>query len=71
MNRDEAKALWQQVRENHKKLASCKLHDFSIDLTPGKPWGNRYQCVNCGGEVDDTRKEWYEKGLKHAWSKEV
>ena len=58
--------LWLQVRKNHQKLDGCQRHDFSIDLNPERPMGKKYQCTRCGGWVDVTEKNWYEKGLAHA-----
>ncbi|MEK4883650.1 hypothetical protein NST81_02815 [Bacillus sp. FSL W8-0223] len=60
------KEIVKQVIENEKRLKSCTRHRFAKDLTPDKPWGKRWKCVNCGGEVDNTAKNWYEKGLEHA-----
>ena len=61
----QAERIMAEVRENIRKLDSCILHDFSIDLTPGRPWGKKWQCSKCGGEVDCTKKQWYELGIKH------
>lgn len=60
------KAIYEQVKENHQKLESCRLHDFSIDLDTEKKVGKRWQCANCHGEVNTTDKSWYETGLKHS-----
>lgn len=57
--------IWLQVKENHRKLDGCRIHDFSIDLNPERPMGKKYQCTRCGGWVDVTGKTWYEKGLQH------
>ncbi len=64
MNID-AKKIFEEVKENHRKLDSCSLHDFSIDITPSKPYMKKFRCTNCSGEVDLTTKSWYEKGLQH------
>jgi len=63
----QAERIMAEVRENIRKLDSCKLHDFSIDLTPGRPisMGMKWKCSKCGGEVDCTKKKWYELGLTH------
>lgn len=70
--REQAERIMSEVRENHRKLESCKLHDFSlhdfsIDLMPERPisMGNKWQCSKCGGKVDHDRKRWYELGLTH------
>lgn len=57
--------IWNEVKENGKKLDSCTKHDFSIDTEPDKKFGKKYQCPNCGGHIDAIKKMWYEKGLKH------
>jgi len=65
--REQAEKIMAEVRENNKKLDSCMLHDFSIDLMPERPiaMGNKWQCSKCGGKVDHDRKRWYELGLMH------
>jgi hypothetical protein len=69
MNKEAVKQIFEEVKENHRKLDSCSRHDFSIDLVPDTKWGKRYQCSRCRGIVDSLTKYWYEKGLKHATKK--
>lgn len=66
MDKKEMMEIFQEVKENHKKLDACERHDFSIDLNSERPMGKKYQCTRCGGWVDETKKTWYEKGLAHA-----
>lgn len=61
----EMKKIFEEVKENHKKLDSCNLHDFSIDNNPEKLYGRKYQCTKCGGVVDSVTKSWYESGVAH------
>jgi DNA-directed RNA polymerase subunit M/transcription elongation factor TFIIS len=66
ISKDGMKKIWDNVKENHKKLDSCNLHDFSIDLNPEKKIGKRWQCQKCSGKVDAAVKEWYESGVRDA-----
>lgn len=66
MNRDDVMGMFELVQSNYKKLNTCSIHDFSIDLTPSSNIRKQYKCTNCGGCVDNLRKKWYEEGLKHA-----
>lgn len=61
----DAHALWEEVKENLRKLDGCSLHDFSIDTNPYQKFGKKFQCANCGGTVDWHTKHWYERGLAH------
>ena len=65
--KSQAERIMAEVRENIRKLDSCKLLDFSIDLMPDRPiaMGMKWQCSKCGGKVDHDRKQWYELGLTH------
>lgn len=58
--------LLEEIRANRLKLESCKLHDFSVDVTPDQPFNKRFQCTHCGGHVSINEKIYYELGLKHA-----
>jgi hypothetical protein len=41
-----------KIRENLKKLKSCKRHNFGIfKPTSGALYNVRYTCKNCGGEM--------------------
>lgn len=56
--------LWEEVKENHKKLNSCNFHEFE-DITPEKKLDKKYRCKNCGGELFQTQVSYYNLGLKH------
>lgn len=58
--------LWEEVKENCSKLRSCNKHDFSIDITPDRTFGKKWQCANCKGTVDNLIKYWFELGYKQA-----
>jgi hypothetical protein len=58
------KELWNQVKENSRKLNNCKLHNFQ-DITPDRKIGKRYKCKNCNGELDGINVHYYERGLEH------
>lgn len=66
VNKSEQIRIMEQVKQNHKLLNSCNLHDFSIDTTPDRTFGKKFKCSNCGGVVDATEKRWYELGLTHS-----
>lgn len=59
--------LMDEAKTNLKKLESCKLHKFDIDLMPDKPEILKvYKCSKCGGELNWAQKIWYERGVEHA-----
>ncbi len=58
--------IWGKAVANGKALDACERHRFTIDLTPDKPLGKRWQCRHCGGEVDAHAKYWYELGCLQA-----
>ncbi len=65
MNREDARALWEQVQENSRALDACVgPHDFQ-DITPEKKIGKRYRCSYCRGEIDSINHHWYQHGLAH------
>jgi hypothetical protein len=68
ITREEHQRIWEEVKENHRKLDSCKKHSFDEDVTPDRVLGKTYKCTSCGGTVDSITKSWYELGLKHAGS---
>jgi hypothetical protein len=65
LTKEEMESIWQDVKANSKKLEECPCHDFSIDLTPDKIIGKKYQCTKCGGTIDDYHKRWYDRGVQH------
>ena len=68
---DKAREIWEEVKENNRKLNSCPLHDFSIDLKPDRKLGKDWQCTQCGGNISSIDKSWYEKGLEHQRNKGI
>lgn len=52
--------IWEQVKENRRKLDSCKQHDFER-----RESGVYYYCKHCGGRVDISGAYWYKRGLEH------
>lgn len=74
-NKINVKKIWEQVKENQKRLNGCTSHNF-IELIDGelqtggtiytsRKIGKRFKCLNCGGQIESTNKNWYDKGLKH------
>lgn len=54
-----------EVRSNQAKLDECQgPHDFQC-TKPERPFGARYECLRCGGEVTGVDAHWYEQGLEH------
>lgn len=56
--------LWEEIKQNSKKLNDCSGHDFSIDATE-RPYHQKYRCTCCEGVVDLPAKQWYERGVEH------
>lgn len=52
-------------RENNKVLKSCPKHSFDIDIRKDRVAERSWRCSNCGGDIDNLRKYWFEKGLEH------
>jgi hypothetical protein len=65
LDKETAHKLFEQVKENHRILDSCTRHAFDIDKNPGQVFGKKWECSNCGGNVDSMAKLWYERGLQH------
>lgn len=58
-------AIARRVRSNHRKLASCPEHEFTIDLTPLVSAPKRWRCTRCEGDVSGVEKLWYQRGRAH------
>ncbi len=56
--------LLDAIIANNNVLEECSRHSFDIDISK-RVADKRWKCSNCGGELDDSRKSWYEKGLEH------
>lgn len=65
MESDEARALWNGVQENIRRLDACVGPHTWEDLSPGRSLGKRYLCRLCKGEVDHVNRIWYDRGLAH------
>lgn len=63
---EEQKKIFEGVQENHRKLNSCKCHDFSIELPGPTKLNPKWKCKNCGGVVESIEKKYYEQGFQHA-----
>lgn len=57
--------LWEEVKENRRKLDSCKVHDFGKlpeEFTPSR----RFVCKNCGGAMTVCEVMSYASGYRAA-----
>ena len=54
----------EQARANSEALRSCPCHDFS-PILPRRVLGQKYRCIECGGEVDARAYHWYMEGRRH------
>lgn len=68
MTRDEARAIFADVKANSKRLDECpRPHEFEpMEPRKGRVLLPDYWCKVCGGTVDATRRRWYELGLEDA-----
>lgn len=62
---EEAKAIFEKIKENRAKLDSCDGHDFSIDVEAPSPTFRKKQCSKCGGTANALDVLWYERGVQH------
>lgn len=67
--RDEIRALAEQVKANHAKLAGCLWHEFegysdSVVAAPTPAHRMRYRCRHCQGEVDASAYHWHQQGRR-------
>jgi len=62
--RTEMTSLWEEVKENHRRLAECDYHTFT-DITPDNPLNKKYRCNHCQGEIDSRAYYWFMRGLAH------
>ncbi len=66
ITKDDLNKIWSEVKLNRVKLASCSgPHDFSVDVSPQKNVGKKWQCTKCLGTIDSINREWYLLGLTH------
>lgn len=71
-------AIVREVQQNRAMLEACTGHDFSIaiDRRTKQPLDKPsllcdWKCVHCGGYVDGTKKNWYERGVAHERAREA
>lgn len=65
MDLKEASAIWENVKENIKKLDSCSgPHDF-VPIDPDIKLSRQWRCTTCGGKIDNVARIWYERGRSH------
>lgn len=55
--------IWEEVKVNGAKLASCPRHDFQSE-DPGR-LGAKWRCAACGGHVSGSDANWYNTGRRH------
>lgn len=63
LSRQSIAAVAEQVKENQARLRSCPHHEFS-PILPRRLLGQRYRCIECGGEVDAHAYHWFQEGLR-------
>jgi len=64
MTKENVRRIMDEVEVNYERLDRCPAHAFEL-IEGGQPLRNRYACKVCGGEVDNTARFWYTKGLEH------
>jgi len=63
LSKDDIRSIWDEVKENAKKLEECSgPHDFQPDNSR-KPVRDEV-CSKCGGKISKVDANWYRKGLK-------
>ncbi len=60
LSQSDIRSMWEQGKDNLRRIDSCKGHKFSPTGTRG-----RLKCSVCGGEVDAREARLYEQGLAH------
>lgn len=60
---DEAKRLWDEVKENIARLESCPRHQFEAG-TPAL--GEKIFCINCRGQMSHLDARQYLRGYQAA-----
>lgn len=54
----------EEARANIERLRACPRHEFS-PILPRRVLGQRYRCIECGGDVDAHAYHWYMEGRRH------
>jgi hypothetical protein len=62
---DDIRKIMVEVQENHRRLKSCRHHDF-LPLDSEIGIRTRYQCTACCGRIDGIALSWYLAGIAHA-----
>jgi hypothetical protein len=65
----DAKKVWEEVKENHRKLDTCKRHVFVAIPDSTTPIPRKYKCTACGGTADSINVHWYNLGVQHGGTK--
>lgn len=65
MNPEESRELLAKVQANRARLDGCARHRFEIGDPPYR-FGQKFECVNCGGEMDAVQAFRYCQGYKAA-----
>ena len=64
LSKDDILSIWDEVRENAKKLEGCPgPHDFQPDTS--KRLNRDEVCSKCGGKISKVNANWYREGLEH------
>lgn len=48
----DSKKLWEEVKENYRKLDSCERHKFNPDDYIKGKLGQKMTCTKCGGVMN-------------------
>lgn len=59
----DAKRILEEVKENNRKIDACKRHRFSGETLP---FGKKYTCLECGGQMKGTDIMSYIQGYEAA-----
>ncbi len=65
MNRETAKAIFEEAKANTVALNNCAGPHVFEDITPELKIGKRFRCRLCGGALNGIEVRWYQRGLEH------
>ena len=68
MTKEEAKAIFQSIQENSRRLSECSgPHDFSeiVASDHASLAFQKKRCTKCKGTLNALDVLWYERGLNH------
>lgn len=63
LSRKTIQEIAEEAKANQARLASCPYHDFS-PILPRRTLGQKYRCIECGGEVDAHAYHWFQEGRR-------